>query len=685
MLFPFEFPNYAAFSAAQVVPTITSLLEELETEFASFEKRLLENSASYEEIIRPFERINLRLEHAWGLVRLHLSVKNTPQLREAHQKVQGLLISFSVRIEQSKPFYDAICRVREKEKLSKAQKRTLDRLILDAKNAGIALEEEKQARFNEIQQRLAELSSLFVNNVLDATKEWKHFVHDPVDMEGLPQSARAMMAQNAIQAEHSEATAENGPWCLMLTAPSVIAVSKHAKSRFLREKIYRAYLTRASSGENDNHPLIDEILLLRAELAQLLGYSHFAAYSLSTKMASDVDAVLSLLNQVKDASWESGISDLASVKEFARREGIVDFQLWDVAFYAERIREKKFDYTEETLRAYFPMDRVLDGLFSVIERVFGVLLKEDPEAKGWNEDVTCYQMFDLDGTKRAELLMDPYARPADKRSGAWMDGPRPRYIKDRADQENSLVLPLAYIAANFTPPLGEQPALLTFSEVKTLFHEFGHALQHMLTEVDEVIVAGIEGIEWDAVEVASMFLEEWIYVPSVLENMARHYETGERIPESLMNKLLSARSFHAASFLLRQITFGLTDMMLHSKYDPAGEQTPLEVQRMVQNQTNLMSPLPEARFLCGFQHIFTSGYAAGYYSYMWANVMAADMFSAFLENGIENDQTIREFGRHLRKTLYSKGGSEHPSEIFRQFRKRDPQIKPMLERLGLSN
>ncbi|MGH7127275.1 MAG: M3 family metallopeptidase, partial [Planctomycetaceae bacterium] len=471
------------------------------------------------------------------------------------------------------------------------------------------------------------------------------------------------------------------------------------------------FVTRASSGEFDNSPLIPRILKLRQEKSRLLGYDNFAAVSLAQKMAPDVAAVEAMFETLRAASWDAAQQDLKDLEELAAQNGGVagseespeqsvqrpDTQTpslvsrlssldsspllhWDIAFWAERLRERRFDYTDEQLRPYFPLENVLEGLFGLCHRLFGVTVRQaDGEAPVWHKDVRFFHVLDEHREHVASFYLDPYSRPENKRGGAWMDD-----CLTRRRVDGRLTRPVAHLVCNSTPPVGERPSLMTFREVETLFHEFGHGLQHMLTTVDYPEAAGISGVEWDAVELPSQFMENWCYHEPTLLGLTRHYETGEPLPKDLFEKLKASRTFRAGSDMLRQLLFGMTDMALHHGFDPDGPQTPFDVQRRITEKTSLLPMLPEDRMLCGFQHIFAGGYAAGYYSYKWAEVLSADAFAAFEEAGLDDETAVAQTGRRFRDTILSLGGGRHPMEIFKDFRGREPTPDALLQHNGLA-
>jgi oligopeptidase A len=456
---------------------------------------------------------------------------------------------------------------------------------------------------------------------------------------------------------------------------------EHCHNRDLREAVYRSYITRAGSGDKDNSPLITRILQLRKEQAKLLGFECYADLSLSRKMAGDIAAVQQMFDRLLEASHDVAKEELEEITELAHQHGVAGpLAHWDVAFWAERLREQRFSFTDEQLRPYFSLDRVLDGLFELCHRLFGITVQQaDGKAPVWHPDVRFYEILDESNLLVASFYLDPYSRPKDKRGGAWMNDCITRSVSSRG-----IRLPIAHLVCNSTPPADHVPSLMTFREVETLFHEFGHGLQHMLTTVNYRDAAGINGVEWDAVELPSQFMENWCLHRPTLMNMAIHYESGESLPEELYQKLKDSKTYRAATAMLRQLQLGMTDMALHSRYDPAGHETPFDVERRILSITSLLPPLPESRFLCAFQHIFSGGYSAGYYSYKWAEVLSADAFGAFEDAGLDDEAAVATTGRRFRDTVLAQGGSRHPMEIFRDFRGRDPDPNALLRHCGLA-
>ena len=673
-------PPFEQIQPEHVAPAMTQLLSELESELADLESNL---TPTWEGLVQPLNNLGERLSWSWGIVGHLMGVKNSPALREAYQSVQPQVVQFINKLSQSQPIYQGFKSLSESadwDKLAPAQQRIVTAAIRDAELSGVGLAGEKRDRFNEIQLELAGLATNFSNHVLDSTKAFQLKLTQPEEIEGLPESLLSLAAQTARDSGDKEVTVEQGPWIITLDYPSYVPFMKYSSNRALREKVYRAFVTRASSGDLDNNPLIQRILQLRQEKAQLLGYSSFAQVSLTRKMAADVEAVETLLEELRGTSYAAAQSDLAELKTFA---GTDDLKHWDISYWSEKQREAKFNFSAEELRPYFPLPRVLQGLFDLANRIFGITIKPaDGEAPIWHEDVRYFQIADDTGNVIAHFYLDPYSRPAEKRGGAWMDDCIGR-AKIQHNGKETVRLPVAYLVCNQTPPVGNKPSLMTFGEVNTLFHEFGHGLQHMLTQVDYPGASGINNVEWDAVELPSQFMENWCYDRATLFGMAHHYETGEPLPEHYYQKLLAAKNYQSGSAMLRQLHFSLVDIALHHSYDPNSKETPNQARKRIAKSTSVMPPLTEDSFLCSFSHIFAGGYAAGYYSYKWAEVLSADAFAAFEEAGLEDERAMSETGQRFRDTVLSLGGSRHPMDVFKAFRGREPKTDALLRHSGL--
>ena len=679
-------PPFESIKSEDVVPAITGLLIELEQELINLEATV---KPTWNDLVEPLQKLEDRLTWSWGIVGHLMGVKNSPELRKAYNEIQPKVVEFINKLSQSQPIYQAFKNLSNSdswENLDVGQKRIVEAAIKDAELSGVSLEGEKRENFNAIELELAELSNKFSNNVLDATKAFSLTLTKKEEVDSLPPSLLSLAAQAARDDGAENATAENGPWRITLDYPSFIPFMQHCKKRELREQLYKASISRASTEELNNYPLIQRILELRQEKTKILGFNSYAELSLATKMAPSVAAVEKLLEELRSVSYDAAVKELEELKQFAASKNAPeanDFKRWDMSFWSERLREEKFSFTVEELRPYFPLPQVLDGLFSLVKRIFGInITAADGEAPLWHEDVRYFQISDETNTPIAYFYLDAYSRPAEKRGGAWMDECINR-AKIVENGQKILRLPVAYLQCNQTPPVDGKPSLMSFSEVETLFHEFGHGLQHMLTTVDYGGAAGINNVEWDAVELPSQFMENWCYDRSTLFGMAKHYETGETLPEHYYQKLLAAKNYMSGSGMLRQLHFALVDIELHHRYQVGGKETVVELRRRVAETTTVLPILPEDAFLCAFSHIFAGGYAAGYYSYKWAEVLSADAFAAFEEAGLGNQQAIAICGKRFRDTVLALGGSLHPMEVFKTFRGREPNTEPLLRHSGL--
>jgi oligopeptidase A len=674
-------PDFPHIQPEHVAPAIRTLIERLQREFETLEQTL---TPTWAGLIEPLERLELPFEYTWAPVNHLLNVMNSPALREAHETVLPEVVAFSLRIRQSVPIYEGLAALEagpEWKRLDEGQRRVVSLRLRSARHAGVALRGQDRERFTEIEQELSKLSTDFSNHVLDATKAFELIIRDPGDTDGWPASLKQLAAASYVQAHAADSTPnpEQGPWRITLDAPSFGPFVQHSRRRDQRHEVYLAYITRASSGSFDNTALIERILSLRREKARLLGFDSYAALSLDAKMAPTVEAVFGMLDELRTTSLPHAYRDLEELRALARTSGQPEpIAHWDIAFWSERLQEQRFNFTDEQLRPYFPLERVLQGLFGLCGRLFGIRVEEAPgQPTTWHPDVRFYQIINEAGEHVASFYLDPYTRPENKRGGAWMDNGL-----DRRWVDGVLRRPVVHLCCNGTPPVGDTPSLMSFREVETLFHEFGHGLQGMLTTVDYVDVAGINGVEWDAVELASQFMENWCYHEPTLMGMTAHYQTGEPLPKELFDKLCRARTFRSGSQMVRQILFGLTDMTLHHRYEP-GMGHAFDVYREIARELAVLPPLDEDRFLCGFTHIFAGGYAAGYYSYKWAEVLSADAFAAFEEAGLSDEGAIRRLGRRYRDTVLAQGGSRHPMEVYRDFRGREPSTRALLRHAGL--
>jgi oligopeptidase A len=676
------FPLFDRVEPEHVVPAIRQVIKRANEQVDRLEQNL---APSWDGLLQPLEQLDIPFEYSWSLVSHLMGVKNSDALRKAHEQVLADVVQFGLRVNQSPAIYQGLLAIRNGDAwqdLDEAQRRIVAHKIRAAKHAGVGLSGEARERFNTIAQELSQLSTDFSNHVLDATKAFEFIITDAGETEGWPPTLKQIAAQswNGTNKEDPKATPDTGPWRITLDYPSFVPFMEHHRNRAHREQVYRAHILRASSGELDNSSLIDRILSLRKEKAQLLGYETYADLSLDAKMAPDVAAVRNMFAKLVDAARQPSRAELDELRQLAKTSGQTEsLAHWDVSFWAERLREQRFEFTDEQLRPYFPLHRVIGGLFALCTRLFGVTFEPaDGRAPVWHADVRFYRVKNESGETIAWFYLDPYSRPAEKRGGAWMDN-----CLSRRFINGKLRHPVVHLCCNGTPPTDGRPSLMSFSEVKTLFHEFGHGLQGMLTTVDYSDAAGVNGIEWDAVEVASQFMENWCYHRPTLVGMTRHVETGEVLPDALFDKICAARTFRAGSMFMRQLEFGMTDMTLHTTFDPNGETTVFEVHQQIAREVSPMPPLPESRFLCAFTHIFAGGYAAGYYSYKWAEVLSADAFAAFEEAGLGDETAMAEWGRRYRDTILACGGGRDPMKVFHDFRGREPSTEALLRHSGL--
>ena len=660
-------PDFPAIEASHVEPAIRQLLEGNRRALAAL---LTGGAEGWDGLVAPIERMHHRLARAWSPVGHLNGVMNSDDLRVAYNACLPLLTAYHTELAQNADLCAAYQRVLDRDgaSLDAAQRKLLENALRDFRLAGVSLPADRKQRFGQVMERLATVQAKFDENVLDATNAWSRHVADEVELAGLP----ANTVQRARQT--AEAVGQSG-WLLSLDAPNYQAVMTHAESDTLRREFYEAWVTRASdqgphAGQWDNSPLMAEILALRSEAANLVGFSSFAEYSIATKMAHRTDEVLDFLRELARVSRPAAKREFAEVEQFAGRS----LEAWDVAFYAERLKRARLDVSEEALRPYFPLPRVLAGLFTVVTRLYGVRIVARPDALVYHEDIRYFDIVDRDGTPRGGFFLDLYARPK-KRGGAWMDE-----CVGRIRMADASALPVAYLVCNFSPPVSSQPSLLTHQEVLTLFHEFGHGLHHMLTRVDYPSVAGINGVPWDAVELPSQFMENFAWRDEVLPLISAHVETGEPLPAEMLRKLQGTRTFQAGMHTARQLEFALFDFRLHAEYVPHAPPRIAETLAQVRDEVAVVRPPAFNRFPNSFQHVFSGGYAAGYYSYKWAEVLSADAFGAFEEHGVFDLATARRF----LKSILERGGSRDAMEAFVEFRGRKPQIEPLLRQLGLA-
>ncbi|MBZ6395777.1 MULTISPECIES: oligopeptidase A [Pantoea] len=674
LLTSFSLPPFSAIQPEHVVPAVTEVLNDCR---AMVEKVVAQGAPySWDNLVQPLAESDDRLSRIFSPVSHLNSVKNSPELREAYEQTLPLLSEYSTWVGQHEGLYQAYRNLKEGDQyaaLDLAQKKAVDNALRDFELSGIGLAKDKQQRYGEIAARLSELGSAYSNNVLDATMGWSKLITDENDLAGMPESAMAAAKAQA------EAKGQEG-WLLTLDIPSYLPVMTYCDNAALREEMYRAYATRASdqgpnAGKWDNGPIMAEELALRHELAQLLGFDSYADKSLATKMAQSPSQVIDFLNDLAERARPQGEKELEQLRAFAQKEhGVTELNPWDLTYYGEKQKQHLYTISDEQLRPYFPESRAVAGLFEVVKRIYGITAKQRTDVEVYHPDVKFFDLFDETGELRGSFYLDLYAREH-KRGGAWMDD----CVGQMRKADGSLQKPVAYLTCNFNRPVQGKPALFTHDEVITLFHEFGHGLHHMLTRIEVPGVSGISGVPWDAVELPSQFMENWCWEPDALAFISGHYETGEPLPKALLDKMLAAKNYQAALFILRQLEFGLFDFRLHTEFDPAKGARILETLREVKSRVAVV-PSPEwGRFPHAFSHIFAGGYAAGYYSYLWADVLAADAYSRFEEEGIFN----RETGQSFLDNILTRGGSEEPMELFKRFRGREPQLDAMLEHYGI--
>lgn len=666
-------PRFSDITPEQIQPAIEQAIKACKS---TIEKVLEQPTFSWENLIAPIEEIDNALSRMWSPVSHMNSVISSDELRAAHDACLPLLSEYGTWVGQHKGLYDAYSAIRHSESfngLSEAQQKVINNALRDFKLSGVALPEDKKKRYAEIKSRLSDLSSKFSNNVMDATLGWQKHIEDEALLSGLPESAMAAAKQLA------ESKEKQG-WLFTLDIPSYLPVMMYADNRALREEMYHAYTTRASdmgpnAGKWDNGPVIDETLALRHEIAQLLDFKNYAERSLATKMADNAGQVNTFLQDLARRSKPQAQQDLEELKTFAEQTySASDLNAWDLAYYSEKLKEQKYAISDEVLRPYFPENKVVSGLFEVVSRLYGLTISERTDVDTWHKDVRFFDIKDKDDALRGSFYLDLYAREH-KRGGAWMDECQVR----RHKTDGELQFPVAYLTCNFNGPVGDNPALFTHDEVLTLFHEFGHGIHHMLTKIDVGSVSGINGVPWDAVELPSQFLENWCWQPEALAFISGHHESGDPIPQDLLDKMLAARNFQSAMQMVRQLEFSLFDFTLHESFDA---NKPVDVQRVInQVREDVAVVIPPAfnRFQHSFGHIFAGGYAAGYYSYKWAEVLSSDAFSRFEEEGIFNPQTGADFLHNILEM----GGSREPMALFTQFRGREPNVDALLRHSGI--
>ena len=667
-----ELPYFSAIKTAHVIPALETTLAGAREEIKIL--RAISNP-SWADFALPMEDIEERISRVWSPVSHLNGVKDSAELRDAYAQGIELLTEYNSELSQDTGLYEQYKKLHNGasfKQFSPAQQTIIEDTLLDFRLGGAELPPEQQQHLREINQQLSALNTRFERNVLDATQAWTICIEHADRLAGLPASAIEIAAQAACSEGRQG-------WLFTLQIPSYLAVMQHAHDAELRSEMYQAFVKRASEfsddGKFDNSPVIDRILALRQQQAQLLGYASYADLSMVKKMAESSDSVLEFLQDLANHAMPIAKKELAELQLFAKQQHNRDnLEAWDISYYSERLREHRYSFNDEEVKPYFPAHQVFTGLFEICQRLFGFEIRENTEMQTWHPDVRCFDLIKPQSEQIiGSLYTDLYVRK-NKRGGAWMDTCIHRRKKDSSIQK-----PVAFLTCNFNPPVGDQPALLSHDEVETLFHEFGHCLHHLLTEVDEMSVAGINNVAWDAVELPSQFLENWCWQNQSLALFAHHHATGEPIPAELLKKMRAAKNFQTGLQTLRQIEFSLFDMRLHSQ---AGGDSSLGVQALldqVRDQVSLLPPPSYNRFQNSFGHIFAGGYAAGYYSYKWSEVLSADAFSRFEEEGIFNADT----GNDFRRCILARGGVENANELFVEFRQRPPSIDALLRHSGL--
>jgi len=665
-------PSFKKIKPEHVVPAIKQILQENRESL----KNLLAQPSqpSWDTLVEPLDINEDRLSRAWSPVRHLNSVTNSPELREVYNQCLPMLSEYGTEMGQNKALFDAYQSIVDSPNyasLDQAQKKVLDNTLREFRLSGVDLDNDNKKRYAEISKQLSDLSAKFEEHILDATNDWSKHFPDQKDLDGLPESALEMFEQEAESRDLKGGVAT-------LQFPSYIAIMTYANNRELREEVYRAFATRASDqGANsdwDNSQVIEDLLALKHEISQLLGFNNFAERSLAKKMAKSPADVMDFLKDLTTRSKQQAETEFADLKKFAK--GVLcmdDVQAWDVTYISEKMKGSYYDLSQEDLKPYFPVDKVVPGLFELVEKLYQVKISPRKDVETWHQDVRFYDIHDRNGDLQAQFYLDLYARK-NKRGGAWMDECLSRRVTAAGTQT-----PVAYMTCNSSPPVGDKPALFTHNEVITLFHEFGHGLHHMLTRIDYSDVAGISGVEWDAVELPSQFMENWCWEREVLDMFAKHYETGETLPDDLYQKLIDSKNFQAAMQMIRQLEFSIFDMRIYSEYDPAKGARVMQILNEVRNQVSVIKAPEYNRFPHGFSHIFGGGYAAGYYSYKWAEVLSADAYAKFEEEGLFNP----EVGEAFLSNILEVGGSRDAMESFKAFRGREPSIEALLKHSGL--
>ncbi len=665
-------PAFSQIKPAHIEPAIDELLQINRKEIATLLTN--EGNFSWKNLVEPIEQLEDRLSRTWSPVSHMNSVINSEELREAYNACLPKLSEYGTEMGQNEALFRAYEYVAANDQsLNASQKKVMQNALRDFHLSGVDLPQEKKERFKELSQQMSKLTSKFEENILDSTNAWSKLITDVEQLVGLPESAIALAKQSAEQRELEG-------WLLTLEFPSYLPIMTYADNRELRHELYQAFSTRASdqgpqAGQWDNSKVMEEILANRHEKAQLLSFDNYAERSLATKMARNPNEVISFLEDLAERSHPQAQHELDELRDYAKQQFAVEqLEAWDIGYYAEKLRQFRYNISQEELKPYLPEERVITGMFKVVERLYGIKVSEVEGVDSWHTDVRFFKIHDANGELRGEFYLDLYARRF-KRGGAWMDECVGRFISDTKNQT-----PVAYLTCNFSPPVGDKPALFTHDEVETLFHEFGHGLHHMLTKINYPAISGISGVSWDAVELPSQFMENWCWQHEALQLISGHYETSEPIPDELYERMIAAKNFQSAMQMVRQLEFSLFDFRIHREYEPKKGGRVYEILEQVRQQVAVLQPPSWNRFPHGFSHIFAGGYAAGYYSYKWAEVLSADAFSLFEEQGIFN----AEAGASFLQNILEMGGSKDAMELFIAFRGREPKIDALLTHCGIS-
>jgi len=667
-------PAFSKISPEYVEPALEHVLEQAKQTVSDILDSLTD--PTWETLVLPMEEMDASIDHVWSAVSHLNSVMNSDELRVAYNACLPKLSEFGTELGQNERLFNAYKTLAKSEhysQLDTAQKKVIDNAVRDFRLSGVELSQPDRDKFKQISQQLTERTAKFEENLMDATHAWKKHITDKDLLAGLPESTIAMAEQFAKRDNLDG-------WLFTLDFPLYMPVMSYANDRAFREEIYTAFATKASdqgpnAGKWNNTEVMNDILKLRHELAQLIGFENHAERSLATKMAQSPQQVLDFLYDLAERSKPIAAKEFEELKTYAKEQGHSDeLQSWDVTYYAEKLRQQRYSISQEELKPYFPEDKAVQGLFAVVNRLYGLEINERDDVDIWHKDVRFFDIFDDKGELRGQFYLDLYARNH-KRGGAWMDE-----CLIRRQTEQGIQTPVAFLTCNFSEPVGDKPALLTHDELTTLFHEFGHGLHHMLTKIHHAGVSGINGVAWDAVELPSQFMENWCWEREALDLISGHYETGEILPQDLFDKMIAARNFQSAMTMVRQLEFSLFDFRLHLEYQPEQVNQVDKVLAEVREQVSVVQPPKFNRFAHSFSHIFAGGYAAGYYSYKWAEVLSADAFSKFEEKGIFDRATGLEF----LQSVLEQGGAREPMDLFIEFRGRKPEIDALLRHCGIA-